>query len=108
MSDAAQDPGWWQAADGKWYPPPPAYRPPPRTRSGCVVAVLVAVGLFVAAVVIFIVCVVAITMFGSRTAEKLSRLGPAEESIGALPRTSATGERSDVGPAGIEPATQGL
>jgi hypothetical protein len=26
MSDAAQGPGWWQAADGKWYPPdqPPA------------------------------------------------------------------------------------
>src|SRR5690554_2640057 len=21
MSDAAQGPGWWQAADGKWYPP---------------------------------------------------------------------------------------
>jgi hypothetical protein len=21
MSDATQGPGWWQAADGKWYPP---------------------------------------------------------------------------------------
>lgn len=26
MSDASQGPGWWQASDGKWYPPaaPPA------------------------------------------------------------------------------------
>lgn len=23
MSDAPQGPGWWYAADGKWYPPPP-------------------------------------------------------------------------------------
>lgn len=30
MSDAPQGPGWWQASDGKWYPPsaPPAYAPP--------------------------------------------------------------------------------
>ncbi|MEY2435021.1 MAG: hypothetical protein QOC92_4746, partial [Acidimicrobiaceae bacterium] len=21
MSDSTQGPGWWQAADGKWYPP---------------------------------------------------------------------------------------
>ena len=24
MSDASQGPGWWQASDGKWYPPQPA------------------------------------------------------------------------------------
>ena len=31
MSDAPQGPGWWQASDGKWYPPSasPAYAPPP-------------------------------------------------------------------------------
>lgn len=23
MSDVSQGPGWWQAADGKWYPPQP-------------------------------------------------------------------------------------
>ena len=32
MSDASQGPGWWQAADGKWYPPappaPPVYGAP--------------------------------------------------------------------------------
>jgi hypothetical protein len=33
MSDASQGPGWWLAADGKWYPPeqaaPPPAAPPP-------------------------------------------------------------------------------
>lgn len=31
MSDVAQGPGWWQASDGKWYPPTsmPARTPPP-------------------------------------------------------------------------------
>lgn len=30
MSDASQGPGWWQASDGKWYPPEqaPGYQPP--------------------------------------------------------------------------------
>lgn len=32
MSDASQGPGWWQATDGKWYPPappaPPVYGAP--------------------------------------------------------------------------------
>lgn len=31
MSDAPQGPGWWQAADGRWYPPDqaPGWAPPP-------------------------------------------------------------------------------
>jgi hypothetical protein len=31
MSDVSQGPGWWQASDGKWYPPElhPHYAPPP-------------------------------------------------------------------------------
>lgn len=31
MSDTSQGPGWWQASDGKWYPPEqaPAAAPPP-------------------------------------------------------------------------------
>jgi len=29
MSDVSQGPGWWMAADGKWYPPaPPAFQAP--------------------------------------------------------------------------------
>ena len=27
MSDVSQGPGWWQAADGKWYPPAPQQQP---------------------------------------------------------------------------------
>lgn len=27
MSDTSQGPGWWQASDGKWYPPQPAAQP---------------------------------------------------------------------------------
>jgi hypothetical protein len=30
MNDVPQGPGWWQASDGKWYPPaPPSTLPPP-------------------------------------------------------------------------------
>lgn len=31
MSDVSQGPGWWQASDGRWYPPQPAapVAPPP-------------------------------------------------------------------------------
>ena len=29
VSDAAQGPGWWQASDGRWYPPEAASPPPP-------------------------------------------------------------------------------
>lgn len=36
MSDSAQGPGWWQASDGKWYPPEPAAAatPPPPPGGG--------------------------------------------------------------------------
>jgi hypothetical protein len=29
MSDVSQGPGWWQATDGKWYPPAPPAPPQP-------------------------------------------------------------------------------
>jgi len=29
MSDVSQGPGWWQATDGKWYPPAPPAPPAP-------------------------------------------------------------------------------
>src|SRR5664280_760081 len=29
MSDVSQGPGWWQASDGKWYPPQPQQNPAP-------------------------------------------------------------------------------
>lgn len=31
MSDVSQGPGWWQATDGKWYPPAPPAPPAPPT-----------------------------------------------------------------------------
>lgn len=56
MSSYGEGPGWWQASDGKWYPPQaaPAYQtypgPPPvapRNNNGCLIA-----GAVVAAVMI--------------------------------------------------------
>ncbi|WP_202948796.1 Ltp family lipoprotein [Candidatus Microthrix parvicella] len=38
MSDQAQGPGWWQASDGKWYPPQTAAQPFPSTAQGLPVA----------------------------------------------------------------------
>src|SRR5580704_4914362 len=29
MSDTQQGPDWWQASDGRWYPPQPSTGPPP-------------------------------------------------------------------------------
>lgn len=37
MSDVSQGPGWWQASDGRWYPPeqaPGAQLPPPAPQAG--------------------------------------------------------------------------
>ena len=34
MSDASQGPGWWQASDGKWYPPEQAQGPQPAPAGG--------------------------------------------------------------------------
>lgn len=36
MSDSSQGPGWWQASDGKWYPPGPGSPPPPTPPPGYV------------------------------------------------------------------------
>ncbi|HVA03928.1 MAG TPA: DUF4190 domain-containing protein [Acidimicrobiales bacterium] len=41
MSDTSQGPGWWQASDGRWYPPqqqPGYWAPPPPPMSGMPVA----------------------------------------------------------------------
>jgi len=35
MSDTNQGPGWWQATDGKWYPPAPAGGPGPAPSQYC-------------------------------------------------------------------------
>lgn len=55
MSDTAQGLGWWQASDGKWYPPqpsqawatppasPPGYRGPMRTSGKATAALILAI-----------------------------------------------------------------
>lgn len=52
MSDGPQGPGWWQASDGKWYPPQAGRTPPPPPgrsgASGCLKAVLIAVAVLAA------------------------------------------------------------
>lgn len=71
MSDVAQGPGWWQASDGKWYPPqggqqqyPQAQQqyptaPQKNKRSGCLTAFLILAGLGVVAIVIVVIAAVA-------------------------------------------------
>ncbi|MDQ3107919.1 MAG: hypothetical protein M3Q68_08980, partial [Actinomycetota bacterium] len=45
MSDAPPAPGWWKASDGNWYAPqPPAPIVPNKSGRGCLIAVLVALG----------------------------------------------------------------
>jgi hypothetical protein len=41
VSDTAQGPGWWQAADGTWYPPTPAIQV--RTDGSAVTALVLAI-----------------------------------------------------------------
>lgn len=82
VSDVPQGPGWWQASDGKWYPPQVQPPPPPAPggRSGCATAaIVVAVG-FGALLLIAILCIIAITFLGRSTSEKLSDLGGEIES----------------------------
>ena len=86
MSDIQQAPDWWQASDGKWYPPQSQTLPPPppgaypaqqpvapakKSNKGCLIAVLVVFGLFALLVV---GAVVAITILGNEASEKIEEL----------------------------------
>ncbi len=45
MSEAPPSPGWWKASDGNWYAPqPPSPIVPNRSGKGCLIAVLVVLG----------------------------------------------------------------
>jgi hypothetical protein len=79
MSDVSQGPGWWQASDGKWYPPqpaapttapppPPAYGPPPAPQwtpppakkggnKGCLIALAVVGAVVVLGIVATVVII---------------------------------------------------
>jgi len=58
VSDVAQGPGWWQASDGKWYPPQPpsgAVLAPPSPYTSTALVVPVTSGLAVASLVLSII-----------------------------------------------------
>ena len=95
MSDTQQAPDWWQASDGKWYPPQPVAPPPPpppgaypapayapaappvkKSNKGCLIAVLVVFGIFALVVV---GAVVAITFLGQEASERIEDLEAATE-----------------------------
>ena len=89
MSDTAQGPGWWQASDGKWYPPtsaPGAPAPPmapvqpapvkSSSSKGCLIAILVVLGLFVLLVG---GAIVAIAFLGNEASDRLEQLEEATE-----------------------------
>ena len=80
MSDVSQGPGWWQASDGKWYPPlaaapvappPPPPGPPPvpqwggppvakKSNRGCLIALGIVGALVVLGIIAVVVIVVAV------------------------------------------------
>jgi hypothetical protein len=85
MSVGPGGPGWWQASDGRWYPPQaePGYPPPgpygygpqpprpQRRRSGCTTAVLI-VGALAAMAVLLIVMLAIAGVF--TVANQISRM----------------------------------
>ena len=91
MSDSSQGPGWWQASDGRWYPPqsyppqaaapPPTYGAPPPVAygdpaanksgmPGWVKALLIIGGILV---VLVGGCTVAVGVFANRVSNDLSK-----------------------------------
>jgi hypothetical protein len=91
MSDSSQGPGWWQASDGRWYPPqshptqatppPPTYGAPPPVSYGAPVAkksgmpgwakvVLILGGILV---VLVGGCTVAVGVFANKVSNDLSK-----------------------------------
>lgn len=87
MSDTPQGPGWWQASDGKWYPPQATQPPPgasPKKKGGCLKWVAIAGGLFV-----LLIVVIAVAGGGSGT--KTSTPGASDN--GTKTTTSGDGGR---------------
>jgi hypothetical protein len=68
MSDTPQAPGWWQASDGKWYPPQSQQAPPPPKKGGgCLKAMGLAALGFVGLIVL--IAVVAAAGGGKKASE---------------------------------------
>ncbi len=84
MSDAPQGPGWWQASDGRWYPPqapagvtppPVMYQPAPKTgMNGCLIALLVFLGIgAVVTVAVIVLAAVAVDNVDEQLDEEQDR-----------------------------------
>jgi Flp pilus assembly pilin Flp len=70
MNDIPQGPGWWQAGDGKWYPPQP---PPP---ANTLKIVLIVVGLLILVpCLLAVVSIAAVTLLGKNASSKFSSIG---------------------------------
>ena len=99
MSDSQQGPDWWQAGDGRWYPPAPPAPPawpdapamvpspaPPPSRSGGTTAAIV-IGAVVAGILgVAVLAILAITFLGrteevdrAATLNELEREGEGDE-----------------------------
>jgi len=98
MSDQAQGPGWYQAADGKWYPPQQQQYPPPppgyvtqrqaRRSGGCLKAIGVATIVFVALVVIVIIAAVATSSKKTSTTSSSGGTPAAPHAVGETAQTA--------------------
>lgn len=95
MSDASEGPGWWQASDGKWYPPeqhpnarqqpqvpPPGYGPvpgyyygPPQQRKGLSGGVIALVVVMLLLGLGFVGCVALVAVGVDEAADDLERTG---------------------------------
>jgi hypothetical protein len=87
MSDTQQDPSWWQASDGKWYPPQSAQQqgwgapqggqqlwgPPPapsQGNNGCLKVGLIVLGVLAVLGIAFVACVAVV---GREIVEEIER-----------------------------------
>jgi hypothetical protein len=89
--DASQGPGWWQAADGKWYPPQPPSGAPPATTKPNDTRVLWIIG--AAALVLFCLlpvgCVGAVALLGTTTTTApIARIAPSLSTTTVAPSTT--------------------
>jgi hypothetical protein len=92
MSDSSQGPGWWQASDGRWYPPqshptqqvasaPPTYGAPPPAAYGAPAATKTGMPgwvkalLIIGGILVVLVggCTVAVGVFATKVTKDLSK-----------------------------------
>lgn len=83
MSDSQQGPDWWQASDGRWYPPappPPAWPDVPASAGGKggKIAAIVIGAVVAGTVVVAVLAILAITFLG-RSSDEVDRAATLSE-----------------------------